>query len=210
MFNWIQNQLEDGRERGMRWGLREKSKMAGHVRRPTLSKGEPKQTLRCSNAEALFQVPAGPFRSLYPHSTHDSLRAAWLYHMWNFFMLHLVSPGDLCRWDAGGRWIALNARHWITGPTTWGKCLGRGNGSVERLARTGATLELVPAVEQEKTGRVFMPQFSTHLYFNIISYITLTAVWTSHFCLLTFSELILYIFPISLHLFWCLISVYNI
>lgn len=44
--------------------------MAGRVRRPTLSKGEPKQTLRCSNAEAFFQVPAGPFRSLYPHSRH--------------------------------------------------------------------------------------------------------------------------------------------
>lgn len=56
-------------------------------------------------------------------------------------MLHLVSPWDLCRWDAGGRWIALNARHWITGPTTWGKCLGRGNGSAERLAQTGSTLE---------------------------------------------------------------------
>lgn len=46
--------------------------MVGHERRPTLSKGEPKQTLRCSNAQALFQVPAGPFRSLYPHSRHSA------------------------------------------------------------------------------------------------------------------------------------------
>lgn len=36
------------------------------------SKGEPKQTLRCSNAEALFQVPAGPFRSFYPHSRYSA------------------------------------------------------------------------------------------------------------------------------------------
>ncbi|CDQ92841.1 unnamed protein product, partial [Oncorhynchus mykiss] len=51
---------------------RENCKMAGGSaeRRPTLSKGEPKPALRCSNAEALFQVPAGPFRSLYPHSRH--------------------------------------------------------------------------------------------------------------------------------------------
>lgn len=141
--------------------------MAGHVRRPTLSKGEPKQTLRCSNAEALFQVPAGPFRRLYPQSTLGSLRAAWLYHMWNFFMLHLVSPGDLCLWDAAGRWIALNAKHWITGPTTRGKCLGRGNGSVERLARTGMTLEPVPAVQQT---RICLNYTSNNVHIHVWSF----------------------------------------
>lgn len=102
-------------------------------------------------------------------------------------MLHLVSPGDLCRWDAGGRWIALNARHWITGPTTWGKCLGRGNGSAERLARTGATLELVPAAEQknEAVWRVAVPPPATHLHFNnihaCISYVTLCIISLSAF-----------------------------
>lgn len=56
----------------MRRGRGKKSKMAGHVRWPTLSKGEPKQTLRCTNAEAFFQVPAGPFRSLHPRSRHPA------------------------------------------------------------------------------------------------------------------------------------------
>lgn len=73
-------------------------------RRPTLSKGEPKPALRCSNAEALFQVPAGPFRSLYPHSRHSAASEQLDFTICGtFFMLHLVSPGDLCRWDAGGR-----------------------------------------------------------------------------------------------------------
>lgn len=79
--------------------------MAGHVRRPALSNGEPILTLRCSNAEALSQVPAGPFRSLYPHSRHSAASEQLDFTICGtfFFMLHLVSPWDLCHWDAGGR-----------------------------------------------------------------------------------------------------------
>lgn len=71
MFNWIQTRLEGGREWN-KGGYRQESKMVGHERRPTLSKGEPKPALRCSNAQALFQVPAGPFRSLHPHGTQSA------------------------------------------------------------------------------------------------------------------------------------------
>lgn len=72
MFNWIQNRLEGGREQGMREGRGRNLKWLVMCAGQHFSKGEPKLTLRCSNAEALFQVPAGPFRSFYPHSRHSA------------------------------------------------------------------------------------------------------------------------------------------
>lgn len=70
--------------------------MAGHVRRPTLSKGEPKQTLRCSNAEALFQVPAGPFRSLYPHSRHSAASKQLDFTICGTFLCSTWFPQGTC------------------------------------------------------------------------------------------------------------------
>lgn len=70
--------------------------MAGHVRRPTLSKGEPKQTLRCSNAEALFQVPAGPFRSLYPLSRHSAASEQLDFTICGTFLCSTWFPRGIC------------------------------------------------------------------------------------------------------------------
>lgn len=70
--------------------------MAGHVRRPTLSKGELKQTLRCSNAEALFQVPAGPFRSLYPHSRHSAASEQLDFTICGTFLCSTWFPQGTC------------------------------------------------------------------------------------------------------------------
>lgn len=70
--------------------------MAGHVRRPTLSKGEPEQTLRCSNAEGFFQVPAGPFRSLYPHSRHTAASEQLDFTICGTFLCSTWFPQGTC------------------------------------------------------------------------------------------------------------------
>lgn len=91
MFNWILNQLE-GKEVRDEAGW--KCKMAGHVRRPTLSKGEPKSTLRCSNAEALFQVPAGPFRSSYPLGRYSAASEQLDFTICGTFFFFNAPPGS--------------------------------------------------------------------------------------------------------------------
>lgn len=104
------------------------------------------------------------------------------------FMLHLVSPGVLCRWDAGGRWIALNARHWITGPNTWGNCPGRGEESVERW--TGATLVLMPSLAKKSLWCVIFPLPYTYLFLSYIN--TLLFYWRAkHFLRSLFFNLFL-------------------
>lgn len=70
--------------------------MAGHVRRPTLSKGEPEQTPRCSNAEGFFQVPAGPFRSLYPHSRHTAASEQLDFTICGTFLCSTWFPQGIC------------------------------------------------------------------------------------------------------------------
>lgn len=124
--------------------------MAGHVRWPTLSKGEPKQTLRCSNAEALFQVPAGPFRSLYPHSRHSAASEQLDFTICGTFLCSTWFPqGTRAAGTPEAGELLLMQGTESLGQQHEGKWLGRGNGSAERLAQTDATLELVPAVERK-------------------------------------------------------------
>lgn len=63
-----------------------------------------------------------------------------------FFFSLYAPPGfprwDSYRWDTGGRWIALNARHWITGPAAGEPGAWREETDPEKsLARTATTLE---------------------------------------------------------------------
>lgn len=118
--------------------------MAGHVRWPTLSKGEPEQTLRCSNAEAFFQVPAGPFRSLYPHSRHTAASEQLDFTICGTFLCSTWFPqGSRAAGKLEAGELLLMQGTESLGQQHGGKCLGRGNGSAERLARTGAPTERV-------------------------------------------------------------------
>ncbi|MEQ2296725.1 hypothetical protein AMECASPLE_027504 [Ameca splendens] len=96
MFNWIQNQLEDGSERGMRQSRGRNLKWLVMCAGQHFSKGEPKQTLRCSNAEALFQVPAGPFRSFYPHSRHSAASEQLDFTICGIFLCSTWFPQGSC------------------------------------------------------------------------------------------------------------------